>query len=151
MPTSCPGFPCGNGEGVKITWVDVDSHGARWTRRRYWTRSPDRTKLIAVTHLSNVLGTRVDVKAICAGAQGKGRCRCWSTAARPPVHMPVDVQDIGCDFYAVTGHKPIRAERVRRDLCPGGERPPGDAALHGAAATSIREGSPPPNEGGVVL
>jgi kynureninase len=63
-----------------------------------------RTKLVAVTHLSNVLGTKVDVKAICAGARAKG-VPVLVDGSQAAVHMPVDVQDIGCDFYAITGHK----------------------------------------------
>ena len=63
-----------------------------------------RTKLVAVTHLSNVLGTRVDVKAITEAAHAKG-VPVLVDGSQGAVHMPVDVQDIGCDFYAITGHK----------------------------------------------
>jgi cysteine desulfurase / selenocysteine lyase len=63
-----------------------------------------RTKLVAVTHMSNVLGTVVDVAAICRGAREKG-VPVLVDGSQAAVHMPVDVQAIGCDFYAVTGHK----------------------------------------------
>jgi cysteine desulfurase/selenocysteine lyase len=90
-------------QGVKITWVDVDATGAL-DPDKVLDAITDRTRLIAVTHLSNVLGTRVDVKAICAGARARG-VPVLVDGSQAAVHMPVDVQDIGCDFYAVTGHK----------------------------------------------
>ena len=63
-----------------------------------------KTRLIAVTHLSNVLGTKVDVKSICQGAELKG-VPVLIDGSQAAAHMPVDIADIGCDFYAVTGHK----------------------------------------------
>ena len=54
--------------------------------------------------MSNVLGTVVDVKTICAGAHAKG-VPVLVDGSQGAVHMPVDVQDIDADFYAITGHK----------------------------------------------
>ena len=90
-------------QGVVLKWVDVDESGALPPERVLDAIGP-RTRLIAVTHLSNVLGTRVDVKSICRGAQGRG-VPVLVDGSQGAVHMPVDVQDIGCDFYAITGHK----------------------------------------------
>jgi cysteine desulfurase/selenocysteine lyase len=90
-------------QGVVIKWVDVDATGALDPQAVLDAITP-RTKLIAVTHVSNVLGTVVDVKAICKGAQAHG-VPVLVDGSQAAVHMPVDVQDIGCDFYAVTGHK----------------------------------------------
>ncbi len=90
-------------QGVVIKWVDVDANGALDPAKVLDAITP-RTKLIAVTHVSNVLGTVVDVKTICAGARAKG-VPVLVDGSQAAVHMPVDVQDIGCDFYAVTGHK----------------------------------------------
>ena len=59
---------------------------------------------MAITQTSNVLGTVVDVKAICAAARERG-VAVLVDGSQGAVHMPVDVQDIGCDFYAITGHK----------------------------------------------
>ena len=64
----------------------------------------EKTKLVAFTHMSNVLGTVVDVAAICRGAREKG-VPVLVDGSQAAVHMPVDVQAIGCDFYAITGHK----------------------------------------------
>jgi len=61
-------------------------------------------KLVAVTHMSNVLGTIVDVKTICHAAKSFGVATLID-GSQGAVHMPVDVQEIGCDFYPITGHK----------------------------------------------
>ncbi len=90
-------------QGVVLKWVDVDETGALPPERVLDAIGP-RTRLVAVTHLSNVLGTRVDVKSICRGAREKG-VPVLVDGSQGAVHMPVDVRDIGCDFYAVTGHK----------------------------------------------
>lgn len=90
-------------QGVVIKWVDVDATGALDPQAVLDAITP-RTKLIAVTHVSNVLGTVVDVKTICDGARARG-VPVLVDGSQAAVHMPVNVQDIGCDFYAITGHK----------------------------------------------
>ncbi|MDD9733575.1 cysteine desulfurase [Mameliella sp. AT18] len=90
-------------QGVKIKWVDVDSTGYLDPQKVVDAIGP-KTKLVAVTHLSNVLGTVVDVKAICDGAREKG-VPVLVDGSQAAVHMPVNVEDLGCDFYAITGHK----------------------------------------------
>ncbi len=90
-------------QGVKLVWVDIEPDGSLDPQKVLDAITP-RTKLVAVTHLSNVLGTRVDVKAITAGAHTKG-VPVLVDGSQAAVHLPVDVRDIGCDFYAITGHK----------------------------------------------
>ncbi len=90
-------------QGVVLKWVDVDSTGAL-DPQAVLDAIGSNTKLIAITQLSNVLGTVVDVKSICAGAREKG-VPVLVDGSQAAVHMPVDVPDIGCDFYAITGHK----------------------------------------------
>ncbi|WP_108816052.1 cysteine desulfurase [Loktanella sp. Alg231-35] len=90
-------------QGVVIKWVDVDANGDLDPQQVIDAIGP-KTKLVAVTHMSNVLGTVVDVKAITAGAHAKG-VPVLVDGSQSAVHMPVDVADIGCDFYAITGHK----------------------------------------------
>ncbi|PZQ99526.1 MAG: cysteine desulfurase [Cereibacter sphaeroides] len=90
-------------QGVVLKWVDVDDKGWLDPQAVLDAITP-RTRLIAVTHMSNVLGTRVDVAAICAGARALG-VPVLVDGSQAAVHMPVDVQAIGCDFYAITGHK----------------------------------------------
>ena len=90
-------------QGVVLKWVDVDANGDLDPQVVLDAIGP-RTRLVVVTHMSNVLGTKVDVAAICAGARARG-VPVLVDGSQAAVHMPVDVQDIGCDFYAITGHK----------------------------------------------
>ena len=90
-------------QGVVLKWVEVDANGDLDPDAVLAAITP-RTKLIAVTHMSNVLGTVVDVAAICRGAQALG-VPVLVDGSQAAVHMPVNVAEIGCDFYAVTGHK----------------------------------------------
>jgi cysteine desulfurase/selenocysteine lyase len=90
-------------QGVVIKWVDVDKNGDLDPQKVINAIGP-KTKLVAVTHMSNVLGTIVDVKTITQGAHAKG-VPVLIDGSQAAMHMPVDVTDIGCDFYAVTGHK----------------------------------------------
>jgi len=89
--------------GVKLVWVDCDSTGQLDPQKVLDAITP-RTKLVAITQLSNVLGCHVDVKAISKGAHVQG-VPVLVDGSQGAVHMPVDVQDLGCDFYAITGHK----------------------------------------------
>ncbi|MEC7760474.1 MAG: cysteine desulfurase [Pseudomonadota bacterium] len=88
-------------QGVKLVWVEPDEDGSI-PADKVLAAVTERTKLIAVTQCSNVLGTIVDVKAIKAGA---GDVPVLVDGSQGAVHMPVDVTDLGCDFYAITGHK----------------------------------------------
>ncbi|TYB91051.1 cysteine desulfurase [Oceaniovalibus sp. ACAM 378] len=90
-------------QGVVLKWVDVDASGALDPQAVLDAITP-KTKLIAVTHMSNVLGTRVDIKAICDGAHAKG-VPVLADGSQAAVHGPVDVQALGVDFYPITGHK----------------------------------------------
>jgi len=90
-------------QGVVLKWVETDANGDLDPDAVIAAIGP-KTKLIAVTHMSNVLGTVVDVKAICDGARRHG-VPVLVDGSQASVHASVDVQDIGCDFYAVTGHK----------------------------------------------
>ena len=90
-------------QGVVLKWVDIDANGDLDPEAVLAAITP-RTRLIAVTHMSNVLGTVVDVAAICQGARQHG-VPVLVDGSQAAVHMAVDVQALGCDFYAVTGHK----------------------------------------------
>ena len=90
-------------QGVVLKWVDVDSTGALDPQAVIDAIGP-RTRLVAVTHMSNVLGTKVDIKTICDGAHARG-VPVLVDGSQAAVHMPVDVQDLDADFYAITGHK----------------------------------------------
>ncbi|MFY1831584.1 SufS family cysteine desulfurase [Myxococcus fulvus] len=64
----------------------------------------DKTRILAVTHVSNALGTVNPVKELTRRAHAKG-IPVLVDGAQSVTHFPVDVQDLGCDFYAFSGHK----------------------------------------------
>ncbi|MER5171628.1 MULTISPECIES: cysteine desulfurase [Thioclava] len=90
-------------QGVVLKWVEPEPDGSLPAEKVLEAIGP-KTKLVAVTHMSNVLGTLVDVAAISKGAREKG-VPVLVDGSQAAVHMPVDVSAIGCDFYAITGHK----------------------------------------------
>ncbi|MFA5581913.1 MAG: cysteine desulfurase [Paracoccaceae bacterium] len=90
-------------QGVVLKWVDTNADGSLDPDAVIDAIGP-RTKLVAITHLSNVLGTKVDVKSITAGAHAKG-VPVLVDGSQGAVHAKVDVADMGCDFYVITGHK----------------------------------------------
>ena len=90
-------------QGVIIKWIDTDADGALDAQAVIDAITP-KTKLIAITQMSNVLGTVVDVKAICTAAREKG-VAVLVDGSQSSVHMPINVSDMGCDFFVITGHK----------------------------------------------
>jgi cysteine desulfurase/selenocysteine lyase len=90
-------------QGVVLRWVDCAPDGSLDPQAVIDAIGP-RTRLVAITHMSNVTGTVVDVAAICAGARARG-VPVLVDGSQAAVHLPVDVRAIGCDFYAITGHK----------------------------------------------
>ena len=90
-------------QGVKLVWVDVDGNGDLDPQAVLDAISP-RTKLVALSHMSNVLGTVFDVKPIIDGAHARG-VPVLIDGSQAAVHLPVDVDALGADFYAITGHK----------------------------------------------
>jgi cysteine desulfurase/selenocysteine lyase len=89
--------------GVAIRFVPVQPDGTLDLDQLDRLLGP-RTKLVAVTHCSNVLGTINPVKDIARRAHAVGAL-CLVDGAQAAPHMPVDVQDLGCDFYTLSGHK----------------------------------------------
>ena len=89
--------------GVVLKWVDIDAQG-NLDPQAVIDAISERSKLITITHMSNVLGSVVDVKTICHHARSRG-VPVLVDGSQAAVHHAVDVQDIGCDFYAITGHK----------------------------------------------
>jgi cysteine desulfurase / selenocysteine lyase len=90
-------------QGVILKWVEPEADGSLDPQAVLDAIGP-RTRLVAVTQMSNVLGTKVDVAAICAGARARG-VPVLVDGSQAAVHMPVNVAEMGCDFYAITGHK----------------------------------------------
>jgi cysteine desulfurase / selenocysteine lyase len=90
-------------QGAKLVWAPVDDQGV-FHIDDFVKCLSDRTKLVAITHMSNALGTVVPVKEICRIAHERG-IPVLIDGSQSAVHMPVDVQDIDCDWYVMTGHK----------------------------------------------
>ena len=89
--------------GIKLVWVDPDQGGVVEPEKLAAAIGP-RTRLLAVTHMSNVLGTYIDIASIARLAAERG-IPVLADGSQFAVHKPVDVQALGVDFYAVTGHK----------------------------------------------
>jgi cysteine desulfurase/selenocysteine lyase len=90
-------------QGAVIKWAPVDDEGNFLLDEFEKLISP-RTKMVAITHMSNALGTVVPVKEVTRIAHTHG-IPVLVDGSQAAVHMPIDVVDIGCDFYAITGHK----------------------------------------------
>ncbi|MEJ1159323.1 cysteine desulfurase [Prosthecomicrobium sp. N25] len=90
-------------KGAVIKWVPVDDAG-NFLFEDFEKLVTPRTKVVAVTHMSNMLGTVTPIKDIVRVAKSVG-AKVLVDGAQAAVHMPVDVQDLGVDFYGITGHK----------------------------------------------
>ena len=89
--------------GIELKWVNPRPDGALLAEDII-SAIDEKTKVVSITHMSNVLGSIVDVKKICAEAKSRNIISIVD-GSQAIVHMPVNVQDIGCDFYVFTGHK----------------------------------------------
>ncbi len=90
-------------QGAVIKWAPVDDEG-NFSIDEFEKLLTPRTKMIAITHMSNMLGTIVPVKEVVRLAHARG-IPVLIDGAQGAVHLDIDVADIGCDFYAFTGHK----------------------------------------------
>src|ERR1700676_4103452 len=90
-------------QGAVIKWAPVDDEG-HFLIDEFEKLLTPRTKLVAITHMSNMLGTLVPAKEVARIAHARGIPVLFD-GAQAAVHLDVDVRDIGCDFYAFTGHK----------------------------------------------
>lgn len=90
-------------KGAVIKWAPVDDEGNFLVDEFEKLFSP-RTKIVAITHMSNVLGTVTPMKEIIRIAHGHG-VPVLVDGAQGAVHLSVDVRDLDADFYVLTGHK----------------------------------------------
>jgi cysteine desulfurase/selenocysteine lyase len=90
-------------QGAVIKWAPVDDEG-RFLLDEFEKLLTPRTKLVAITHMSNMLGTMVPAKEVTRIAHARGIPVLFD-GAQAAVHLDVDVREIDCDFYAFTGHK----------------------------------------------
>ena len=105
--------------GAVIKYIEIDDQG-RWVLEDLSDLLTDRTKVVAISHVSNALGTVNPVKEVAAAAHEVGAL-VLVDGAQGAVHIKVNVQDLGVDCYAFSGHKMcgptgIGALWARRDL-----------------------------------
>lgn len=90
-------------QGAVIKWVPVAEDGT-FDLEAFEKTLTDRTKIVAITHMSNVTGTITPLKDIVRIAHARG-IPVLADGSQAAVHMPVDVRDLDVDFYVATGHK----------------------------------------------
>ncbi|MGI9407191.1 MAG: cysteine desulfurase [Hyphomicrobiaceae bacterium] len=90
-------------KGAILRWAPIDDDG-NFLLEEFEKLLNDRTRIVAITHMSNALGTNVPVKEVCRMAHARG-IPVLVDGSQSAVHRPVDVQDLECDFFVFTGHK----------------------------------------------
>ena len=143
-------------KGIVIKWVPVADDGA-FDLEAYKRLLSPRTRLVAVTHMSNVLGTIVPVREVIRLAHEAG-AKALIDGSQGAVHLEVDVQALDADFYAFTGHKlygptgigVLYGKRAALEALPpyqgGGEMIETvscDRVLYGAIPHKFEAGTPP--------
>ncbi|MFZ1105337.1 MAG: cysteine desulfurase [Hyphomicrobiaceae bacterium] len=143
-------------KGCVLKWAPISDSGELLLEELERLITP-RTRMVAITHMSNVLGTVVPIRQVVRIAHGRG-VPVLVDGAQAAVHMPVDVQDLDCDFYAFTGHKTygptgigvLYAKRKHLDAMPpyqgGGdmiESVHADRIVYGRPPHKFEAGTPP--------
>ena len=90
-------------KGCVIKWAPISDTG-EFLLEEFERLLTPRTRMVAITHMSNVLGTVVPIREVVRIAHARG-IPVLVDGAQAAVHVPLDVQDLDCDFYAFTGHK----------------------------------------------
>src|SRR5262249_50739877 len=89
--------------GCVLKWIPITDEG-EFELEAFERLLTPRTRIVALTHMSNVLGTVVPIKEVVRIAHARG-IPVLVDGAQAAVHAPLDVRDLDCDFYAFTGHK----------------------------------------------
>jgi cysteine desulfurase/selenocysteine lyase len=89
--------------GAVIKWAPVDDEG-NFLLDEFEKLLSDRTRMVAITHMSNMLGTVVPIKEVVRRAHAR-HVPVLVDGSQGAVHLDVDVRDLDCDFYVFTGHK----------------------------------------------
>ena len=90
--------------GAELRYVDIDKNGELMLEQLDEHLATGRVKLVAVSHVSNVLGTITDIKEIITKCKNAGS-KILIDGAQAVPHMKVDINDLDCDFYAFSAHK----------------------------------------------
>jgi cysteine desulfurase/selenocysteine lyase len=143
-------------KGAVLKWAPITDEG-EFPIGEFERLLTKRTKMVAVAHMSNVLGTVLPLKEIVRIAHARG-IPVLVDGSQAAVHMTVDVQDLDCDFYVFTGHKTygpsgigvLYAKRQHLDAMPpymgGGEMIESvhqDDIVYGAPPHKFEAGTPP--------
>jgi cysteine desulfurase/selenocysteine lyase len=143
-------------KGCVLKWAPIADDGT-FLIEEFEKLLGKRTRMVAITHMSNVLGTVVPVKEVVKLAHARG-IPVLVDGSQGAVHLPVDVQDLDCDFYVFTGHKTygptgigvLYAKRRHLDAMPpymgGGdmiESVHQDAIAYGVTPHKFEAGTPP--------
>ena len=120
-------------KGAVLKWVDVADDGS-FSLEAFERAMSKRTKIVAISHMSNVLGTVTPIKDIIRIAHAHG-VPVLVDGSQGAVHLDVDVRDLDVDFYVITGHKVYG--------------PTGIGVLYGKRA--LLEALPPFNGGGEMI
>jgi cysteine desulfurase / selenocysteine lyase len=142
--------------GAVLKWAPINDNG-EFLLDEFERLLTPRTKIVAITHMSNVLGTVVPIKEVIRIAHKRG-IPVLVDGSQAAMHFPVDVQDLDADFYVFTGHKTygpsgigvLYAKRKWLDAMPpymgGGEMIESvhvDAVTYGRAHHRFEAGTPP--------
>ncbi len=134
-------------KGAVLKWVPISDTG-EFLLEEFEALLTKRTKMVALTHMSNVLGTVVPIEEVVKIAHARG-IKVLVDGAQAAVHMPIDVRALDTDFYAVTGHKlygptGIGVLHAKRELL---ERLPpflgGGSMIESVSVDRVTYGTPP--------
>ncbi len=142
--------------GVKLVWAPVKPDTS-FDLEAFEALLTPRTKIVSITHMSNVTGTVVPIREVCEIAHARG-IKVFVDGSQGAVHLPVDVEALGCDAYVITGHKlygptGIGALWAKRELLE--EMPPfmgggemietvtEDGVIYGGVPQKFEAGTPP--------
>jgi cysteine desulfurase/selenocysteine lyase len=90
-------------KGATLSWIEIGDDGS-FSIEAFEKSLSDRTKIVAITQMSNVVGTAPPIKEIIRIAHARG-IKVLVDGSQGAVHLDVDVRDLDADFYVVTGHK----------------------------------------------
>ncbi|MBO0740009.1 MAG: cysteine desulfurase [Hyphomicrobiaceae bacterium] len=143
-------------KGCVLRWSPIGDDGT-FLIEEFEKLLGKRTRMVAITHMSNVLGTVVPIKEVVRLAHARD-IPVLVDGSQAAVHLPVDVQDLDCDFYVFTGHKTygptgigvLYAKRKHLDAMPpymgGGEMIESvhqEAVAYGVTPHKFEAGTPP--------
>ena len=90
--------------GARLRYVELDEQG-RWILDDLDTLVHERTRIVALSHVSNALGTVNPIERLVSEVRQRSDALIVVDGAQAVPHLPVNVADIGCDLYAFSGHK----------------------------------------------